>query len=39
MKNKKFNTIYKFMEYPLAMAKHTQEEFESFVEGGPMLIS
>jgi len=26
------------MEYPLAMTKHTQEELEPFVEGGPKLL-
>jgi len=26
------------MEYPLAMAKHIQEELESYVEGEPKLL-
>jgi len=27
------------MAYPLTMVKHIQEEFESYVEGGPKLLS
>jgi len=27
------------MAYPLAMAKHTQEELESSMKGGPKLLS